>query len=484
MNGAMDNGRQTSLLFAALLVAGCAVGAREAADGSTTPGVDASADQAASTDARQGDAVVDGPQQDVGAGDGTALVDAIIPDAPCAPDCKGKCPGAKDGCGSTCQTNGCVGCCNGPQCRMGTFDTACGVAGGACSDCTGKSSVCGTGVCKLGKCVGAAKKDGTACTGGTCRGGACCTGCWDGKACQTGAAVAKCGIKGAKCLDCDDKSPCLKDTCKSGVCNYGATAKGTPCSLGTCNWGKCCGGCWSGKVCLAGTATSACGKQGADCAPCTSPDPCKTGACASGGCQFSAKKDLSACPGGVCIAGSCCSGCGSQILLVALNHAYTGNLGGISGADNLCAKEALSAGFKGVFKAFLSGGGRLVKDLIPPCCGTKVPVVNTQGQLLYASWSQIFSSPKWGGGWFLYTFDGKKVDEGTGAVPDWVDADHWHGSNAIGTASGGLTCLNWTSGSDLHSGTNGELDMQQLLGQETWACNQTLAVVCVRVSMQ
>lgn len=74
------------------------------------------------------------------------------------------------------------------------------------------------------------------------------------------------------------------------------------------------------------------------------------------------------------------------------------------------------------------------------------------------------------------------MDEATGAVPDWADADGWHGSLPTGVVDAPSTCGNWTDGADTVSGANGELDFGELMKQEKATCNKTLAVVCVRVT--
>ena len=143
--------------------------------------------------------------------------------------------------------------------------------------------------------------------------------------------------------------------------------------------------------------------------------------------------------------------------------------------------KAKANGHAGVFKAFLSDSGRNVKDLVKSCCANSFPVLNTKADVLYPSWNQIFVTTKWPVSIYLYAFDGKKVDESTGAVPDWADADGWHGSLPNGTVNSSATCLNWTSPADTAQGANGELDFGELMIQEKAACNKTLAVVCVKV---
>lgn len=74
---------------------------------------------------------------DAGARDG-ACSDAAC--GTCQPDCAGKCPGAANGCGGTCTTNGCTfGCCTTAHECLGYLaesDASCGRDGDACASCT------------------------------------------------------------------------------------------------------------------------------------------------------------------------------------------------------------------------------------------------------------------------------------------------------------------------------------------------------------
>jgi len=170
-----------------------------------------------------------------------------------------------------------------------------------------------------------------------------------------------------------------------------------------------------------------------------------------------------------------------KIVLAALNEAHTGDLGGVSGADALCAKQAQQIGYGGTFKAFLSASTREVKDLISGASATSLPVLNTLGEQLYPGWNAIWGSATWAAGPYLYSFRGRKVDENTGAQPDWYDARNWTGSLVSGTAQPGQTCQDWTSSSTASTGSSGELDMRRLLYTNTQSCDRTLAVVCVQV---
>jgi Collagenase NC10 and Endostatin len=167
-----------------------------------------------------------------------------------------------------------------------------------------------------------------------------------------------------------------------------------------------------------------------------------------------------------------------KIVLTALNNAHDGALGGTATADALCAAQAKATGYGGTYRAFLSSSTQNVKDLITGS-DAALPVLNTHGQQLYPSWTLSFSGGSWASGRYLYAFDGKKVDENTGAVPTWYDARGWTGSTTAGLVSPNQTCQDWTSAAGL--GASGELDMRRLLYTYTNSCNQTLAVVCVRV---
>jgi hypothetical protein len=173
---------------------------------------------------------------------------------------------------------------------------------------------------------------------------------------------------------------------------------------------------------------------------------------------------------------------GTKILLVALNEAHTGDLGGLGGADALCVNQAKAAGRDETYMAFLSAGSRDVRQLIGLQMVDSVQVNNAQGDQLYASWRDLFNLGTWSSSAFLYTFDGKRVVTTSGASPNWVDGDGWHGSEPDGTERSGYTCQGWTSDRPDHQGANGELDQRQLMKQEVRPCNTTLAVVCVGVA--
>jgi hypothetical protein len=169
------------------------------------------------------------------------------------------------------------------------------------------------------------------------------------------------------------------------------------------------------------------------------------------------------------------------IVVSALNEAHNGALGGTAGANALCAAQAAAAGLSGTFKAFLSSSTQDVKDLVTGTAAT-YPVVNTKDEPLYGSWTQIFSQSTWSTGKNVYAFDGKEVDENTGANPEWYDAQNWTGSTTAGLVSSGNTCQDWASASSSLTATSGEIDMSRLLGSSSQSCDKTLAVICVKTA--
>ncbi len=149
----------------------------------------------------------------------------------CTPDCAGRCQGAPDGCGGTCETNECNGCCDAQKTCIGVgmqSDTACGSGGESCIDCTIGQA---TDSCSDGACVCAAA----------------------GSACPQGQSCTEGGCEGPCVPDCTGKCAGADDGCG-----------------GTCG-GNDCNGCCNGTVCVSfGTQSDTlCGPGGSQCVDCT-----------------------------------------------------------------------------------------------------------------------------------------------------------------------------------------------------------------------
>ena len=140
------------------------------------------------------------------------------------------------------------GCCafdNGQAtCLAGTDPSACGRSGDACTDCSFEGRACDafTRACSAGKC------DATNCKG-------CCVG----DQCLGGFDNLACGGLGQACRSCTQTG----QTCKPGPNGLGQCQGTATCSPANC------GGCCNGNVCVAGSDSIACGKQGQACTNCT-----------------------------------------------------------------------------------------------------------------------------------------------------------------------------------------------------------------------
>jgi hypothetical protein len=348
--------------------------------------------------------------------------------------------------GATCQNGLCIGATNDCFFQPVPNDchvSVCNPANGQCEPqignegqgCADANDLCTIGkTCSGGQCLGGMPKDCSNLTQG-CFNGVCDT--------MTGACVQQPILPGQQCAE-------ATDDCNQGICDMQGMCNAQPVNEnGSCNSDSCLlnQSCQMG-VCQGGTAITACANN----------DQC--------------------CPSGCTIAND--NDCLTEITFAALNEGHDGNLGGIAGADALCNQQATTAGLMGTWKAFLSSSTQDVKDIVPAALQA-LPVKNLLGGVMYNNWNAMFGPAvvKWLVSQDLKSFDGKDVDEGQGAVPDWIDADGWHGSNTDGTAAPNFNCSDWTSTTT--QARNGEWDFKDLLGQETHTCNYTAAIGCVRV---
>ena len=145
---------------------------------------------------------------------------------------------------------------------------------------------------------------------------------------------------------------------------------------------------------------------------------------------------LSACGGGYDSGGG--GGSGRQYVFMSA-ATVLGNLGGLAGADSLCAGYAAGAGLSGgPWKAWLSDESTNAIDRIADAgpwylVGTYTVAFNTKAQLgaLNPSTPDI------------------NISESGATVPYYngTSLAVWSGSESGGTASPGYTCLNWSTSS-------------------------------------
>lgn len=327
------------------------------------------------------------------------------------------------------------------------------------------------------------------------------------------AVTGGCNI-GGSCYDDGDKHPssaCTSVTCNASVSTSAWTVAGNECLIGGSCYAagaKAPSGCQECNPTLSKTSwspvASACVIGGA-CYANGASHPSATCAAYQVTCDAAQSTTTWTVAGNGCVVGNQCyapgasdaTGCArcdptvsktswtpqatcTRILMAALNEAHNGNLGGISGANALCASQATAAGYGGTWRAFLSSSTQNVRDLITGTNAT-LPVVNLRGENMWSSWNTVFTQPTWNStAIWLYAFDGRYVNEGQ-ANPDWFDADGWHGSTAAGSVSTGVTCSDWTSAATGVRGANGEWDFRMMFNGETTVCSTTLAVACVLV---
>ena len=178
--------------------------------------------------------------------------------------------------------------------------------------------------------------------------------------------------------------------------------------------------------------------------------------------------------------------------VAALNSAQSGNMGGINAANYACYREAMRAGLRGSFRAFLSSGERSLESVVR-YRDRELPVVNTVGEVLSPAWKDLFHSSRQPlfGGLPIYSFSGKDVLNST----IWPVKSVWHGLGQAwggGGEGGGIessppgTCGGWRSASPLAVGLAGALGSQggggSLLAPQRVHCNKELVGLCIEAT--
>jgi len=168
---------------------------------------------------------------------------------------------------------------------------------------------------------------------------------------------------------------------------------------------------------------------------------------------------------------TCESSLGFAKILFTTDNSYTGNLGGVAGANAKCALEATAAGLPGTFLAWLSDGttspsATFVQSLVP------FVRADTAGTVIAPNWTGLTSG----------TLTNTIFSDATGTSLGSAGLDIWTGVNANGTAST-TNCSGWTSASGSVAGTIGG----QLITNSGWttfftgqACSGTGHLFCVQ----
>jgi len=217
---------------------------------------------------------------------------------------------------------------------------------------------------------------------------------------------------------CDDEDPCtLNDTCTNGSC-----AGPDPLD---CDDADAC----TKDLCQ---APGGCYYEPAEILPCNDDSVCTTDSCEPAtGCVYTPVADYTPCDGGnVCLAGACLPPPESSIVFLTASK-YTGNLGGLAGADAKCQAAANAAGLPGTYVAFLSTNNSHAKDRIPDPTYLLVDntvVADSKADLLDGS----LDAP---------------INLAANGASQTNTPYAWTGSNTDGTTSG-HSCGNWTMDTD------------------------------------
>ncbi len=177
---------------------------------------------------------------------------------------------------------------------------------------------------------------------------------------------------------------------------------------------------------------AACGGSG-DQKAALCPEPGRT--CNDGLC-FNGAAD------GVCDAKGACvtaaSTTGSCVVFLTSDE-YSGNLGGLAGADAICQRLAQAAGLKGTFNAWLSDSKQSAAQRLTH---SSVPYVDTLGRIVANDWADLTD----GALQRAITVDEKRYDWAINCdLFAWV-LPVWTSTRTDGSAEGPF-CADWTDGS-------------------------------------
>jgi hypothetical protein len=169
----------------------------------------------------------------------------------------------------------------------------------------------------------------------------------------------------------------------------------------------------------------------------------------------------------------CCQTCGTgaPCLVFATSTQHNGNLGGLTGADAICAARAADAGLPGFYMAWLSDSTTSAADRLIHNPG---PYRMPDGTTIATSWADLTD------GAILSPID---ADENGTAILE--DREAWTNTNADGTLSYSDPeegCQDWTDGTDGPSGSVGETDEAD--GEWTFShsdhCQHERRLLCVQ----
>ncbi|KAH9644139.1 hypothetical protein HF086_010354 [Spodoptera exigua] len=171
---------------------------------------------------------------------------------------------------------------------------------------------------------------------------------------------------------------------------------------------------------------------------------------------------------------------GPSLHLAALNEPLPGNMHGIRRADYACYRQGRRAGFRGTFRALLTSKIQNLNSIVR-YSDRHLPVVNTQGEVLFKSFSDMFvGNGALADGARIYSFNGRNVLTDS----HWPQKVIWHGSRANGERALDSYCQEWQNGDPTSRGLGSALHSHKLLAQERYPCSSHFIVLCVEVASE
>lgn len=262
-------------------------------------------------------------------------------------------------------------------------------------------------------------------------GGVCSTKCATGQTCAANADCASgaCNRTSGKCVAslCEDgvKNGNEADVDCGGSCDA-KCANGRACTVGTDCTSNVCGGAQKCAESLCSDGVKSGTEGDVDCG----------GSCATKCAQGKACSVSSDCEIASCVSNVCDTTDRTVFVTVA---AFTGNFGGLSGADARCQAAADAAGLYGTYKAFLSDGTASAASRMTSTSGRYVLV---NGTAVANNGAEFFSSTHLAP---INIGENGSLQNG---------AEVFTGSNGPGNPVGG-NCNNWTDGSSRQVGFQG-----------------------------
>ena len=169
------------------------------------------------------------------------------------------------------------------------------------------------------------------------------------------------------------------------------------------------------------------------------------------------------------------------------SQVYTGNLGGLTGADADCQALASSAGLTGTYKAWLSS---YTVSAASRLAQATVPYVLVNGTVVASNWASLTSAT------LLHAIDTtEKNGPAPTSAPDSQNAPGGCGTSLVWTNTrddgslgnnGDSSCSGWTNGSSLLGGGNGSFwgSSNQVSNWSSWCagggCDASAPLFCIQ----